>query len=151
LQIGQVAYFSCAGGVFLRLQRTMQTITCELLLVACAYLKGLPLPLFTELPRETVRKGARVASGASILLFFSSKTGLLKSVSSTFGASARSILGLFGQFQKGYSRKPVQPRSYWPRSYRSVPPCIGPATTATRRAPKRARSPGPRGCERCNP
>src|ERR671913_394277 len=30
------------------------------------------------------------------------------------------------------SRKPAQPRSYWPRSHRSVPPCIGPATSGAR-------------------
>jgi hypothetical protein len=31
-------------------------------------------------------------------------------------------------------REPAQPRSYWPRSHRTVPPCIGAATTGARLA-----------------
>jgi hypothetical protein len=61
--------------------------------------------LFTELPRETVRKGTRVASGASILLPSGSETELLEPVSSVFEASVRSLSGLFVQSQKRYSRK----------------------------------------------
>jgi hypothetical protein len=48
--------------------------------------------------RETVRKGVREASGAFILLAPGSEIGLLGPVSSTFGASVRSLSGLFGQF-----------------------------------------------------
>jgi hypothetical protein len=36
--------------------------------------------------------------------------------------------------EKGYSRKPAQPRSYWPRFYRTVPPPIGPVTSGVHRA-----------------
>jgi hypothetical protein len=39
--------------------------------------------------------------------------------------------------EKANSRKPVQPRSYWRRSYRTVPPCIGPATSAVHRVSER--------------
>jgi hypothetical protein len=67
---------------------------------------GSRVPLFTLLPRETVRKGSRTAFEASILDLQSSEIGLLPPVSSTFGASARSQSGLFGQSQKRSSRKP---------------------------------------------
>src|SRR5215212_6901457 len=38
------------------------------------------------------------------------------------------------------SRKPAQPRSHWPRFYRTVPPCIGPAASAIHRVAEKARS-----------
>src|SRR5829696_8473106 len=63
-------------------------------------MRRLPVVLFTENPRETVRKGVRGASGAFILLVPGSEIGLLGPVSSTFGVSVRSLSGLFGQFQR---------------------------------------------------
>ena len=44
------------------------------------------VPLFTELPRETVRKGVRGTSEASILVVFTSEIELLGPVSSVFEA-----------------------------------------------------------------
>jgi hypothetical protein len=46
---------------------------------------------------ETVRKGVRVASEASILVVSSNKIELLGRVSAVFEASVRSLSGLFGQ------------------------------------------------------
>ena len=49
------------------------------------------------LPRETVRKGVRVASEASILVVSSNEIELLGPVSAVFEASVQSLSGLFGQ------------------------------------------------------
>src|SRR5215208_7955913 len=38
------------------------------------------------------------------------------------------------------SRKPAQPRSHWPRFYRTVPPCIGLAASAIHRVAEKAHS-----------
>src|SRR5215211_7835030 len=38
------------------------------------------------------------------------------------------------------SRKPAQPRSHWPRFYRTVPPCIGPAASAIHRVAEKGHS-----------
>ena len=65
------------------------------------------IPLFTESPTETVRKGVRGASEASILVAPSNEIELLGPVSSVFEASVRSLSGLFGQSQKEDSRKPI--------------------------------------------
>jgi hypothetical protein len=61
-------------------------------------MRGLPVVLFTENPRETVRKGVRGASGAFILLVPGSEIGLLGPVSSTFEAPVQNLSGLFRQF-----------------------------------------------------
>ena len=47
----------------------------------------------TQLPLETLRKGASVAAGASVLLASGSEIGLLRLVSSTFEASVQSLPG----------------------------------------------------------
>jgi hypothetical protein len=59
------------------------------------------LPLFTEVPGETVRKGVRVASEVSIFVVCSSEIELLGTVSSVFEASVQSLSGLFGQSLEG--------------------------------------------------
>ena len=142
--------------------------------------------LFTELPRETVRKGVRGASEASILVAPSNEIELLGPVSSVFEASVRSLSGLFGQSLRRNSRKPnlchysflealyigailcaadwgrarmhkqlsgvrgsrkpAQPRSYWPRIVRCYPHPIGPATSAIHPASESfdSRKPGSR-------
>src|SRR5215208_146620 len=64
--------------------------------------------LISELPRETVRIGVRVASEASILVVSSNEIELLGPVSAVFGASVRSLLGLFGQSRKSHSRKLIR-------------------------------------------
>src|SRR5215216_7415096 len=53
---------------------------------------------FRTVSRETIRKGVRGDSGAFILLVPGSEIGLRGPVSSTFGASVRSLAGLFGRF-----------------------------------------------------
>src|SRR5215207_10010251 len=53
-------------------------------------------------------------------------------------------LGYSRAAEKTSSRKPAQPRSYWPRFYRTVPPCIGPATSSIHRASERFHSRNPR-------
>ena len=63
------------------------------------------MPLFTELPRETVRKGAKVVIGDSISLVARTEMGLLGPVLPTFEVPERGLSGLFGPFQKGPSRK----------------------------------------------
>ena len=50
-----------------------------------------------EMPRETVRKGVRAASEASILVVLGSEIELLGPVSPVFEASVQSLSGLFGQ------------------------------------------------------
>src|SRR5918997_830651 len=66
--IGQVAYFLWLDGVFLLLQRTIQTSACALLCVACAYLKWLLLSLLTENPRTRAsRKPTRPIYAASCM------------------------------------------------------------------------------------
>src|SRR5215208_5046677 len=57
-----------------------------------------PVPLFTELPRETVRKGAGVASGSLLFWLPEQLTGLFRPLSWTSEASARHLSGLFGRF-----------------------------------------------------
>ncbi len=69
---------------------------------------GSRLRTFHTVSRETVRKGSRVASGASILGRQSSEIGLFRPGSSAPEASARGRSGLFGQFRSG---NPVFERS----------------------------------------
>ena len=62
---------------------------------------GASRSLFTQLPRETVRKGTRAVCGACILVASGSEIGLLGPALSTFETSVRGLWGLFGQFLEG--------------------------------------------------
>ena len=63
---------------------------------------------------KTVRKGARVALGASILYVLGGEIGLLWPVFSTFGASVLSLSGLFGftAIRRGFRSEPPRTRTW---------------------------------------
>jgi hypothetical protein len=69
------------------------------------------MPLFTRVPRETVRKGGSVASEASILLASSNEIGLIGPVCSTFEAPVQRLTELFGQSLEGEFSEVRQKRS----------------------------------------
>ena len=72
------------------------------------------LVLFTELPRETVRKGVRVASEASILVVSSNEIGLLGPDSSVFRLQSRAYQDFSDGLRRGvlgnlHSPGPIAP------------------------------------------
>ena len=63
------------------------------------------LPLFTELPRETVRKVEEAVSGRCVFADIDTEIGLLRPLFPILGLHGSKLLRLFGQSRKRTSRK----------------------------------------------